>query len=221
MTAPTAPGGRNGTRAGGRGNGAPSYHPNPCRSTFAPWSIGPVEVPTRLVLAPMAGVSVQAFRRQGRRFGAGLVCSEMVSCAGIEHRQRADARLPPRRGGRASARDPDLRLRSRRDGRGGADGGGGGRGHRRRQLRLPREEGDEDRRRRDAARGSRPRVPDRRRRSRRRRRAGQREDAPRPAGRLARRPRGRAAARRGRRADAHPPSRARRSRCTRARPTTR
>ena len=34
----------------------------------------------------MAGVSVQAFRRQGRRFGAGLVCSEMVSCSGIEHR---------------------------------------------------------------------------------------------------------------------------------------
>ncbi len=50
-----------------------------------PWWIGPVEVPTRLVLAPMAGVSVQAFRRQGRRFGAGLVCSEMVSCAGLHH----------------------------------------------------------------------------------------------------------------------------------------
>jgi tRNA-dihydrouridine synthase B len=50
------------------------------------WRIGPVEIPTRLVLAPMAGVSVQAFRRQGRRYGAGLVCSEMVSCAGIEHR---------------------------------------------------------------------------------------------------------------------------------------
>jgi tRNA-dihydrouridine synthase B len=50
------------------------------------WWIGPVEIPTRVVLAPMAGVSVQAFRRQGRRFGAGLVCSEMVSCAGIEHR---------------------------------------------------------------------------------------------------------------------------------------
>jgi nifR3 family TIM-barrel protein len=50
------------------------------------WNIGPVEIPTRLVLAPMAGVSVQAFRRQGRRYGAGLVCSEMVSCAGIEHR---------------------------------------------------------------------------------------------------------------------------------------
>jgi tRNA-dihydrouridine synthase B len=51
-----------------------------------PWAIGEVEVPTRLVLAPMAGVSIQAFRRQGRRFGAGLVCSEMVSAAGIEHR---------------------------------------------------------------------------------------------------------------------------------------
>ena len=50
------------------------------------WKIGRVEVPSRVVLAPMAGVSVQAFRRQGRRFGAGLVCSEMVSCAGIEHR---------------------------------------------------------------------------------------------------------------------------------------
>jgi tRNA-dihydrouridine synthase B len=50
------------------------------------WSIGPVQIPTRVVLAPMAGVSVQAFRRQGRRFGAGLVCSEMVSCAGLEHR---------------------------------------------------------------------------------------------------------------------------------------
>src|SRR4051812_5174448 len=50
------------------------------------WQIREVPIPTRLVLAPMAGVSVQAFRRQGRRFGAGLVCSEMVSVAGIAHR---------------------------------------------------------------------------------------------------------------------------------------
>src|SRR4051812_11232570 len=49
------------------------------------WAIRDVEIPTRLVLAPMAGVSVQAFRRQGRRYGAGLVCSEMVSCAGLHH----------------------------------------------------------------------------------------------------------------------------------------
>ena len=63
------------------------------------WRIGPVEIPSRLVLAPMAGVSVQAFRRQGRRFGAGLVCSEMVSCAGIEHRNERtlDYSYGPRR----------------------------------------------------------------------------------------------------------------------------
>src|SRR6185312_11444739 len=42
------------------------------------WQIRDVEIPTRLVLAPMAGVSVQAFRRQGRRFGAGLVCADIV-----------------------------------------------------------------------------------------------------------------------------------------------
>jgi tRNA-dihydrouridine synthase B len=52
----------------------------------ASWNLGAVEIPGRLVLAPMAGVSVQAFRRQGRRYGAGLVCSEMVSVAGIQHR---------------------------------------------------------------------------------------------------------------------------------------
>jgi tRNA-dihydrouridine synthase B len=62
------------------------YHPTTVIDLRESWQIGPVEVPTRLVLAPMAGVSVQAFRRQGRRYGAGLVCSEMVSCAGIEHR---------------------------------------------------------------------------------------------------------------------------------------
>jgi tRNA-dihydrouridine synthase B len=55
-------------------------------NVLSSWRIGTVEVPSRVVLAPMAGVSVQAFRRQGRRFGAGLVCSEMVSCAGLEHR---------------------------------------------------------------------------------------------------------------------------------------
>ena len=45
-------------------------------SSFA---VGGVEIEGRVALAPMAGVSVQAFRRQGRRFGASLVCSEMVS----------------------------------------------------------------------------------------------------------------------------------------------
>jgi tRNA-dihydrouridine synthase B len=51
----------------------------------APFKIGTVEIPGRVALAPMAGVSVQAFRRQGRRFGASLVCTEMVSSAGLHH----------------------------------------------------------------------------------------------------------------------------------------
>src|ERR671911_2389012 len=61
------------------------YHPQTVIDLRTPWKIGPVDISTRLVLAPMAGVSVQAFRRQGRRYGAGLVCSEMVSCAGLSH----------------------------------------------------------------------------------------------------------------------------------------
>ena len=44
-----------------------------------------VEIPGRVALAPMAGVSVQAFRRQGRRFGASLVCTEMVSSCGLHY----------------------------------------------------------------------------------------------------------------------------------------
>ena len=104
-----------------------------------PWRIGPVEVPTRLVLAPMAGVSVQAFRRQGRRFGAGLVCSEMVSCAGIEHRNENTLGYL-----RVASDEHPLAIQlfgsdPRRDGRGRADGRGRRRRHRRRQLRLPRE----------------------------------------------------------------------------------
>jgi len=54
-------------------------------SLSSPWRIRNVEIPSRIVLAPMAGVSVQAFRRQGRRFGAGLVCSEMVSSCGLSY----------------------------------------------------------------------------------------------------------------------------------------
>jgi tRNA-dihydrouridine synthase B len=72
--------------AGPKGTTGAGYHPQVSLSLRETWSIGGVEVPTRIVLAPMAGVSIQAFRRQGRRFGAGLVCSEMVSAAGIEHR---------------------------------------------------------------------------------------------------------------------------------------
>jgi tRNA-dihydrouridine synthase B len=85
------------------------------------WTLGGVDIPGRLVLAPMAGVSVQAFRRQGRRYGAGLVCSEMVSVAGIQHRnERTLGYL------RVASDEHPLairsRLRSRRHGGGRPDG---------------------------------------------------------------------------------------------------
>src|SRR3954454_22529790 len=79
--------GGNGSRAVKGAARVPGYHLRIVNIDLRDhWTLGGVEIPSRLVLAPMAGVSVQAFRRQGRRFGAGLVCSEMVSCAGIEHR---------------------------------------------------------------------------------------------------------------------------------------
>ena len=154
----------------------------------------------------MAGVSVQAFRRQGRRFGAGLVCSEMVSCAGIEHRNEKTLGYLRVARRRAPARDPALRLRAADDGRRGAHGRGRRRRHRRRQLRLPREEGDEDRRGRAPARGSGSRLPRSSRRSRTRSTSRSSSSSGAACGRLARLPRARAAARRGGRgvADAPP-----------------
>src|SRR4029450_2961621 len=47
------------------------------------WQSGLGEIPSRVVVAPMAGGGLRAFRREWGRWGAGLVCSEMVSCAGL------------------------------------------------------------------------------------------------------------------------------------------
>jgi nifR3 family TIM-barrel protein len=49
--------------------------------------IGNIPIPSRLVLAPMAGITDTCARRMARRFGAGLVFSEMVSSAGLVRRQ--------------------------------------------------------------------------------------------------------------------------------------
>lgn len=50
-----------------------------------PLRIGNVQLPNNLVLSPMAGFSDLPFRVLCRRHGAGLVCSEMVSAAGVTH----------------------------------------------------------------------------------------------------------------------------------------
>ena len=43
------------------------------------FKIREVEIPNKVVLAPMAGVCNAAFRLTAKEFGAGLVCAEMVS----------------------------------------------------------------------------------------------------------------------------------------------
>ncbi|RYM04873.1 tRNA dihydrouridine synthase DusB [Sporolactobacillus sp. THM7-7] len=50
--------------------------------------IGPIELKNQVVLAPMAGVCNPAFRLIAKRFGAGLVCAEMVADRGIIHHNK-------------------------------------------------------------------------------------------------------------------------------------
>jgi tRNA-dihydrouridine synthase B len=49
------------------------------------WTLGGVELANRLVLAPLAGIGSWFVRLQAKRFGAGLVVSEMVSSFGLAH----------------------------------------------------------------------------------------------------------------------------------------
>jgi tRNA-dihydrouridine synthase B len=55
------------------------------RSLTDPWTLGGVEIPNRVVLAPLAGIGNWFVRLQAKRHGAGLVVSEMVSSHGIHY----------------------------------------------------------------------------------------------------------------------------------------
>jgi tRNA-dihydrouridine synthase B len=50
-----------------------------------PFHIGPVRVPNRVVLAPLAGIGNWFVRLQAKRYGAGLAVSEMVSSFGVHY----------------------------------------------------------------------------------------------------------------------------------------
>src|SRR4051812_24399172 len=50
-----------------------------------PFHIGPVRIPNRVVLAPLAGIGNWFVRLQAKRYGAGLAVSEMVSSFGIHY----------------------------------------------------------------------------------------------------------------------------------------
>jgi tRNA-dihydrouridine synthase B len=56
------------------------------------WRLGPIEVPNRLVLAPLAGIGNWCVRLQARRHGAGLAVSEMVSSHAIHYRNERTCR---------------------------------------------------------------------------------------------------------------------------------
>jgi nifR3 family TIM-barrel protein len=50
-----------------------------------PWTLGGLRIENRVVLAPLAGIGNWFVRLQARRYGAGLVVSEMVSSFGLTH----------------------------------------------------------------------------------------------------------------------------------------
>jgi nifR3 family TIM-barrel protein len=55
------------------------------RSLTDTWTLGGVRLANRVVLAPLAGIGNWFVRLQAKRYGAGLVVSEMVSSFGLVH----------------------------------------------------------------------------------------------------------------------------------------
>jgi nifR3 family TIM-barrel protein len=62
------------------------------RKLTDPWNLGGVEIPNRVVLAPLAGIGNWFVRLQAKRHGAGLVVSEMVSSFAVHHRNERTCR---------------------------------------------------------------------------------------------------------------------------------
>jgi nifR3 family TIM-barrel protein len=62
------------------------------RSLTDSWTLGGVSIPNRVVLAPLAGIGNWFVRLQAKRYGAGLVVSEMVSSFAVHHRNERTCR---------------------------------------------------------------------------------------------------------------------------------
>ena len=60
----------------------------PPRSLSDSWKLGPLEVPNRVLLAPLAGIGNWFVRLQAKRYGAGMAVSEMVSTHAVHYRNR-------------------------------------------------------------------------------------------------------------------------------------
>ncbi|HTW12698.1 MAG TPA: tRNA-dihydrouridine synthase family protein, partial [Solirubrobacteraceae bacterium] len=55
------------------------------RSLSESWTLGGVQIPNRVVLAPLAGIGNWFVRLQAKRYGAGLAVSEMVSSHAVHY----------------------------------------------------------------------------------------------------------------------------------------
>jgi nifR3 family TIM-barrel protein len=62
------------------------------RSLTDRWSLGGITVANRVVLAPLAGIGNWFVRLQAKRYGAGLVVSEMVSSFAVHYRNERTVR---------------------------------------------------------------------------------------------------------------------------------
>ena len=58
----------------------------------SPWTLGGRTIANRVVLAPLAGIGNWFVRLQAKRYGAGLVVSEMVSSFAVHHRNERTLR---------------------------------------------------------------------------------------------------------------------------------
>ena len=56
------------------------------------WTLGGVQIPNRVVLAPLAGIGNWFVRLQAKRYGAGLAVSEMVSSFAVHYRNERTCR---------------------------------------------------------------------------------------------------------------------------------
>jgi tRNA-dihydrouridine synthase B len=59
--------------------------PEPSNSLSEPWKLGALNVPNRVLLAPLAGIGNWFVRLQAKRYGAGMAVSEMVSSHAIHY----------------------------------------------------------------------------------------------------------------------------------------
>ncbi len=97
--------------------------------------LGPLSVPNRVLLAPLAGIGNWFVRLQAKRYGAGMAFSEMVSSHAIHHRNEktcvemlrihpAERRAGPIGDGSARASDDGSGHQSAGDGSGHESAGG-------------------------------------------------------------------------------------------------